>query len=129
MSRDRSGRERSPAGASHRLLPLKPVWFHILLTLASGERHGYAIRQEVEDRTDGAVKLWPTTLYGALARLEAESLIEESPGEHGPNDDIQRRFYRLTAGGHAVLAAETDRMADLVRESRARQSRVRPGEA
>ena len=129
MSRSRSGKERSEVGVSHPLLPLKPVWFHILLTLASGERHGYAIRQEVEERTGGAVRLWPTTLYGALARLEAESLIEESPGESGPDDDIQRRFYRLTPGGQSVLAAETDRMADLVRESRARQSRVRPGEA
>jgi DNA-binding PadR family transcriptional regulator len=114
-------------GTDH--LPLKPVWFHILLSLAGGERHGYAIRQDVERRTDGALTLWPTTLYGALSRLEAEGLIEETAGVSGPDDEVQRRFYRLTSEGTAVLSAETDRLAELVRQSRAAQRQSRPREA
>lgn len=114
-------------GTDH--LPLKPVWFHILLSLAAGERHGYAIRQDVEQRTDGAITLWPTTLYGALSQLEAEGLIAETAGASGPDDEVPRRFYRLTPAGSAVLAAETDRLAELVRQSRAAQRRSRPREA
>jgi DNA-binding PadR family transcriptional regulator len=109
-------------------LPLKPVWFHILMTLADGERHGYAIRQEVEERTDGAIRLWPTTLYGALSQLETQGLIVETAGDAGPDDEIQRRFYGLTSLGSEVLAAETDRLAELVRLSRAALRR-RPREA
>ncbi len=120
---------RKTAAATHgdtrarAFLPLKPVPFHVLLTLAGAEAHGYAIRQEVEARTDGAIRLWPTTLYGTLATLEDDGLIEETDLVDGPADEVQRRFYRLTALGRAVLAAETDRLAALVRESRARQSR------
>lgn len=105
-------------------IPLKPVWFHVLLTLAGGEAHGYAIRQEVEERTDGAIRLWPTTLYGTLARLEMANLIEETSGD-GPDDDVPRRFYRMTPLGRQVLALETDRLAALVRESRQKTSRPR----
>lgn len=115
------GRSRARTNDAREFLPLKPTWFHILLTLAGGETHGYAIRQEVEERTGGAVVLWPTTLYGALSRLEDAGLIEETADRSGRDDDVQRRFYRLTTGGRAVLAAETDRLASLVRESRARQ--------
>ena len=110
-------------------LPLKPVRFHVLLTLAGGESHGYAIRQEVEARTGGAVRLWPTTLYGALAQLEDDGLIEETAGAGGPADEVQRRYYLLTSFGREVLAAETDRLAALVQVSRARQSGSRPHEA
>lgn len=119
----------TPWGDIQGFLPLKPVWFHILLTLAGGESHGYAIRQEVEDRTDGAVRLWPTTLYGALERLDKAGLIQETAGEDAPDDDVQRRYYRLSATGRAVLTAETERLAELVRESRERQALSRPGEA
>lgn len=109
-------------------LPLKPVRFHVLLALAGGESHGYAIRQEVEERTAGAIRLWPTTLYGTLAQLEDDGLIEETSSRREAVDDLPRRIYRLTSLGRAVLAAETDRLAALVRESRARQSRSRPRE-
>jgi DNA-binding PadR family transcriptional regulator len=122
-----AGRTRDERAAGY--LPLKPVPFHVLLTLAGGESHGYAIRQEVEARTAGAIRLWPTTLYGTLGQLEDEGLIEETAGRQGPADDVQRRFYRLTPLGRAVLSAETERLADLVRESRARQSGSRPREA
>jgi DNA-binding PadR family transcriptional regulator len=128
MDRRRSNPEKLDAQAAA-FLPLKPVRFHVLLTLAGGESHGYAIRQEVETRTEGAIRLWPTTLYGTLAQLEEEGLIEETRVGHGAADDLQRRYYRLTSLGRAVLAAETERMAALVRESRARQARSRPREA
>jgi DNA-binding PadR family transcriptional regulator len=105
-------------------IPLKPVWFHVLLTLAGGSAHGYAIRQDVEDRTAGAIRLWPTTLYGTLARLQAARLIEESD-QQGPDDDVPRRFYHLTPLGQQVLALETDRLAALVREARQKTRRPR----
>ena len=125
------GRRRDAGNAARAtaFLPLKPVRFHVLLTLAAGESHGYAIRQEVETRTEGAIRLWPTTLYGTLAQLEDDGLIEETVGPGRPADDLQRRYYRLSALGGSVLAAETDRLAALVRESRSRQSGSRPHEA
>ena len=117
MARRRTGGR----GAVERHVPLKPVWFQVLLTLAGGVRHGYAIRQEVEERTEGAIRLWPTTLYGTLSRLESEGLIVEADGD-GPADDVPRRFWGLTSLGRRVLSLETDRLAALVRESRSRQS-------
>ena len=104
-------------------LPLKPIWFQMLLVLAGGVRHGYAIRREVEQRTDGAVRLWPTTLYGSLSKMEEAGLIEEV--EDAPadgDDDIDRVFYRLTALGRTVLLVETERLEELVRLSRTRTS-------
>ena len=88
-------------------LPLKPHWFHILLSLADQEQHGYGIMQEVLERTDGKVRLWPATLYGTLKRLMGEELIEESDERPSPElDDVRRRYYRLTRFGRRVLAAE-----------------------
>ena len=115
---------QSPASGSH--LPLKPVWFQILLTLAEGARHGYAIRREVEERTDGKVRLWPTTLYGALGQLEEAQLIVEAAQADATDDDVNRRFYQMTALGHDVLAAEADRLAELVHMARTRQAVTRP---
>src|SRR5512143_1778687 len=65
-------------------LPLKPHWFHVLLSLADQEQHGYGIMQEVLDRTGGKVRLWPATLYGTLKRLMDEDLIEESSARRAP---------------------------------------------
>jgi len=97
-------------------LPLKPRWFHVLLSLADQEQHGYGIMQEVLDRTGGKVRLWPATLYGTLKRLMDEDLIEESAARPAPEeDDARRRYYRLTRLGRRVLAAESERLEDLVR--------------
>ena len=97
-------------------LPLKPHWFHVLLSLANQEQHGYGIMQEVLDRTDGRVRLWPATLYGTLKRLIDEEIIEESAGRPAPElDDARRRYYRLTRFGRRVLSAESERLEDLVR--------------
>jgi DNA-binding PadR family transcriptional regulator len=103
-------------------LPLKPHWFHVLLSLADQEQHGYGIMQEVLQRTDGKVRLWPATLYGTLKRLIDEELIEESEERPAPElDDARRRYYRLTRLGGRVLAAESERLEDLVRVIRAKR--------
>ena len=103
-------------------LPLKPNWFHVLLSLAAGEQHGYGIMQEVLDRTEGKVKLWPATLYGTLKRLSDEDLIEESGDRPAPDrDDARRRYYRLTRLGRRVLDAESRRLEDLVSIIRAKR--------
>ena len=96
-------------------VPLQPAAFHILLALAAGERHGYALMSDVEELSDGAVRIGPGTLYGSIKRLLAAGLIEES--EARPDaalDDQRRRYYRLTASGRAILSAEATRMARLV---------------
>lgn len=97
-------------------LPLKPHWFHVLLSLAGQEQHGYGIMQEVLERTAGKVRLWPATLYGTLKRLIEEELIEESAARPAPElDDARRRYYRLTRLGRRVLAAESERLEELVK--------------
>ena len=97
-------------------LPLKPHWFHVLLSLSGQEQHGYGIMQEVLDRTSGKVRLWPATLYGTLKRLMDEDLIAESDERPAPDlDDARRRYYKLTRLGGRVLAAESVRLEDLVR--------------
>ena len=105
-------------------LPLKHVWFQILLTLSDQPTHGYAIRQAVEKRTDGGVRLWPTTLYGTIGQLEEAGLIAEwQPREIA--DDLPRHFYCLTPLGRQVLLAETERLEALVRLARATLGRRR----
>lgn len=98
------------------LLPLKSNWFHVLLSLAQEEQHGYGIMQDVLQRTDGKVRLWPATLYGTLKRLMDEELIEESDRRPDAElDDARRRYYRLTSFGRRVLSAECVRLEELVR--------------
>jgi DNA-binding PadR family transcriptional regulator len=99
---------------------MKPNLFHILLSLAEGAQHGYGIMQEVLERTDGKVRLWPATLYGSLKRLVDDGLIEES-GDRSDDDDERRRYYRLTADGRATLTAEIGRLEDLVRAARVKR--------
>src|ERR1700733_5813827 len=91
-------------------LPLKTQWFHIMLSLAHEEQHGYGIMQEVLERTTGEVRLWPATLYGPIRPLIEEDLIKESRTRPAPEfDDARRRYYRLTPLGRRVLNAECDR--------------------
>jgi DNA-binding PadR family transcriptional regulator len=109
-----------------RLLPLKPKVLHILLALADGPRHGYSIMQEVAACSDGQVRLWPATLYGALEDLVDRGWIEEltHPRQRPQADDSERkRYYRITRPGRVAAAAETERLANLVRIAR---SRVKP---
>ena len=106
-------------------IPLKSHWFHIMLSLAGGEQHGYGIMQDVLNRTTGKVRLWPATLYGSIKRLIEAGLIEESDERPAPEfDDARRRYYRLTGLGERVLDAECDRLQELVRAIRAKQGLV-----
>ena len=101
------------------LLPLTPAMFHILLALADGERHGYHIMQEVEERTEGKVRLGPGTLYGSIKRMLADGWIEETEERPDPEmDDERRRYYRLTAFGYRLATAEAERLARLVKSAR-----------
>jgi len=108
-----------------KFLPLKTQWFHIMLSLAGGEQHGYGIMQDVLDRTDGKVRLWPASLYGSIKRLIEAELIEESNVRPAPElDDARRRYYRLTALGKRVLDAECERLQELVRAIRVKRGMV-----
>lgn len=99
-----------------KLLPLKANWFHILLCLVGQDQHGYGIMQEVLERTDGKVRLWPATLYGSLKKLIEAGLIAESDERPVEElDDARRRYYTLTAFGREVLDLESARLEDLVR--------------
>jgi DNA-binding PadR family transcriptional regulator len=101
------------------LLPLTPAMFHILLALADRERHGYHIMQEVEERTEGKVRLGPGTLYGSIKRMLAVGWIEETEERPDPEmDDERRRYYRLTAFGYRLATAEAERLARLVKSAR-----------
>jgi len=106
-------------------LPLKTQWFHILLSLAGEEQHGYGIMQEVLQRTTGRVRLWPAALYGSIKRLIEAGLIEESTARPAPEfDDARRRYYRLTPLGRDLLNAECERLQELVKSIQTKQSMV-----
>ena len=97
-----------------RFLPLSAHQFHILLALCDGERHGYTLIQEIERRTDGALRMGTGTLYTAIGRLVELNLISDTG-----RDDKRRRYYRLEPLGRSVLAAETARLEALVRQAHA----------
>jgi DNA-binding PadR family transcriptional regulator len=107
-------------------LPLTPAISHILLAVADQDRHGYAVMQEVERITDGAVRMGPGTLYGTIKRMIAAGLLEETDERPDPErDDERRRYYRATPLGRRVLEEETARMAGLVAAARAKRVRAR----
>jgi DNA-binding PadR family transcriptional regulator len=100
---------------------LLPATFHILMALADDDRHGYAIIQDVEARTRGAVRLSAGTLYRTLQRLLEQGLIVEIDERPEPEmDDERRRYYRLTRAGREAAESETTRLSALVRLARAR---------
>ena len=104
------------------LLPLTPAVFHILLALADGERHGYGIMQEIAARTEGKLRMGPGTLYGSIKRMLADGLIEEAGERPDPAlDDDRRRYYQLTDFGRLVVAAEAQRLAQLVDVARVKR--------
>jgi len=100
--------------------PLTPVVFHVLLALAAGARHGYAIMKDVEGHTDGALKIGAGTLYGTLQRLtEAGWVAESEPSIAAASlRDERRRFYRLTPEGRKALGAEVSRLEELIELAR-----------
>jgi DNA-binding PadR family transcriptional regulator len=109
------------------LLPLTPLAFHVLLALAEEDRHGYGIIREVDQRTDGLIKLRTGTLYTLLQRLLSERLIQPTSapvrqmGAKPTRHDDRRRYYGLTDFGRTVLEAEARRLETLVLEARQKQ--------
>jgi DNA-binding PadR family transcriptional regulator len=98
-----------------------------MLALADGAKHGYAIKQDVEQRTDGSIRLGPGTLYEAIQRLEDSGLITEFDGEEPVNgQEAQRRYYRLTDRGWTALQAEVRQLGLVVDLARA-NPRLRKG--
>jgi DNA-binding PadR family transcriptional regulator len=103
-------------------LNLTPAMHHVLLALLDGDAHGYAIMQRVDRLSGGTMRLGPGALYGAIKRLLADKLIEESDERPDPElDDERRRYYRLTARGRGAVEAETSRLYRLVAFARARR--------
>jgi len=102
-----------------RHLPLPPAFLHILIAIGDGERHGYAIMQEVAERTGGKIRLSPGTLYGSIRRMLDDRMIEELTRRPAREDDERRRYYRVTRFGREVAAAETARLSALVHDARA----------
>jgi DNA-binding PadR family transcriptional regulator len=103
------------------LLPLTPTVYHILVALADGASHGYAVAREVEELTGGRIVMGPGTLYGSLKRMEESELIREveNPGEDGLHAE-RRRYYALTPLGRQALAEESERLLHAVRVAQAR---------
>ena len=103
--------------------PLTPAMFHVLMAVADGDKHGYAILKEVVEQTEGEVQLSAGTLYGIIKRLLAEGLIVEVRLQV-EDDDPRRRYYHLTDAGRSVAAAEAARIQRLL--VRARRKRLLP---
>jgi len=99
--------------------PLTSPLFHVLISLADEDRHGYAILKDVEERTDGAVRLSTGTLYGIIKRLLADGWIAEARTRKTADDDERRRYYRLTPTGREAALAETARLERAAAQARA----------
>jgi len=104
-----------PARSPTKLLPLTPAVFNILMALADGEKHGFAIMLKVEANTNGQVQMGPGTLYGSINRMLKAGLLEQSDERADPElDDQRRRYYRLTGLGQRTLHMEIERLASQV---------------
>jgi DNA-binding PadR family transcriptional regulator len=113
--------------AASSLLPLTPAMLHVLLALADGDKHGYAIIKEVSRRTSGEVSLGAGTLYSLVKRLLADGLIVETDERPDPAlDDERRRYYRLTLFGREVAVAEVRRLESIVFQARAKRLMTSP---
>jgi DNA-binding PadR family transcriptional regulator len=118
MSPSRRGTQEDPSPES--FLPLHKDTFHILLSLADRDRHGYSVMQDVAERTEGAHRLSPSSLYASIRRLLEQGLIEELAERPDPeHDDERRRYYRLTPLGRRVAMAEARRLDRLLADARA----------
>jgi DNA-binding PadR family transcriptional regulator len=107
-----------PHHSSQSFLPLSPTDYQILFVLFRRELHGYAVVKSIAERTGGRVQLEPSNLYRRVRRLMKDGLVEESEARPTPElDDERRRYFALTDLGRAVLAAEAQRMRELVTEA------------
>ena len=100
---------------------ITPTFFFLMLTLVDGERHGYAMAQEVSNRSDESIKLGPGSLYWSLGRLADVGLIEEVSSEASAGADERRRYYRLTDLGQTVLKHETETLSKVLDFARAKR--------
>jgi DNA-binding PadR family transcriptional regulator len=101
---------------------LKPQWFQILLSVADGPLHGAAIMEEVLERTEGRMRLWPGVLYGSLTDLSERGWLRETDApEDAPTEGGKRRFWEITAAGRVVLAEEVRRLESFVEAARAKR--------
>jgi DNA-binding PadR family transcriptional regulator len=108
-----------PDETAESLIPLPPATFHILMALAYEDRHGYAIIQDVEARTNGELKLSAGTLYRSIQRMLEQGLLIETRERPAPEDDDERRrYYRITPFGNEVARAEARRLTQLVKMAR-----------
>jgi DNA-binding PadR family transcriptional regulator len=120
----------SSRGEVDEFLPLPASVMHIVVALADGEKHGYAILRDVAELSGGAVRMGSGTLYGSIKRMLDQGLIEEAEERPDPSlDDQRRRYYRLTELGRRVGAAEHRRLTSLVDAARLRQLGLRPSGA
>jgi DNA-binding PadR family transcriptional regulator len=110
-----------------KFLPLSPATLHILIALASDDRHGYGIMQEVARQTNDQYKLGPGTLYDNLQKLLDQGLIEEV--NRRDNEDPRRRYYRLTPMGQGVVAAEIQRLESVFRKVKTHLHSIKPRRA
>lgn len=101
--------------------PLTPLTMGLLLALADGDLHGYALLQEIERQSGGRLRPGTGTLYAALQRLEDEGLIRESPDLPAPDEDQRRRYFRITPVGRDAVRVEADRMLDTLRHAAAKR--------
>ena len=112
-------RRRREGSEPEDFLPLPGDTFDVLVSLADDDRHGYAILQDIAARTDGRIRLSPSTLYAVIKRLLESDLIEELSERPDPaHDDVRRRYYRLTALGRRVAKAEATRLTRLLSDAR-----------
>ena len=99
---------------------VSPQVFHILLSLADRPRHGYGILLEVQDRTEGSLRLGTGTLYSVIKRLLRKGWIEEADSPAGVDEDGRRKHYRLTGVGRRVMTLEAERLQAMVLQARAK---------
>ena len=105
-----------------KLNPLPSAAFHILLSLADEDLHGYGIMRQVAEQTDGRMRLGPGTLYSSIQALLEEKFIEEVDIRADTKlGDTRRRYYRLTSAGRKLARSEADRLADLLRVARSKK--------
>lgn len=104
-----------------KLDPLPSAAFQILLSLADEDLHGYGIMRQVEQQTNGRMRLGPGTLYSSIHALLDDGMIEEVDGGGPVPTDERRRYYRLTSAGRQVARAEAERLADLLRVARTKR--------
>ena len=105
-----------------KLDPLPSAAFQILLSLADDDLHGYGIMRQVEEQTNGRMRLGPGTLYSSIQAMLEEGLIEEINGNSSQESGHQRRrYYRLTTSGRKLARDEAERLAELLRVARAKK--------